>query len=310
MSASGAPTVVSTFERTLERAWALHTDSPRAACAKVESAIDAINDSHEIGAAARFLFHVYGVHFGEWAAGTKALRALRMSAAWQKNSEAERVIRRSLRALELAWADDDGEVDLDKLNASEQVQAYALAAQCLMERGDDVRAMEYLQTAAARAEALDTPQDPSFRDMAVAGNNIATAYAEFPLLDASQRDQMIVAAHIGRMFWARIGTWLELERAEYRLAKCTLIAGYPALAVTHAQSCLRICDNHKAPALEFFFGVEALTAALAAQGEFSQVARLKEKAASLFVALDEADQRWCRPTLEGIAALRVDVAPV
>jgi tetratricopeptide (TPR) repeat protein len=295
---------MSAFERLIEKAWSTHGDNPRAATAKLEAALSEATTEADVESAARFLFHVYGVHFGEWEAGAARLRGLRNSPAWSKLGAAERAISRSLRALELARGDEDAELNLGKLPESDAVHAYAQAAQCLMERGDDARAMDYLQRAVARSDAL-APElaQGCARVLAITGNNIATGYEEWPMMDEAQRERMVVAAHIGRMYWERAGTWLEVERAEYRLAKCMLIAGYAPLAVKHAQSCIRICEDNAAPALEFFFGIEALTLALVAQGEYALVARLQEKAHRLYDELSADDQQWCAPTLRSIQAI-------
>jgi hypothetical protein len=296
---------MSAFDRALEWAWSAHGDNPRAATAKLESALPQAATEGELEDAARFLFHVYGVHFGDWETGAARLRALRGLPAWSQAGQAERAIGRSLRALELAATEDDGSVDLSKLTASEQVQAYAQAAQCLMERGADARAMAYLQTAVARCDEMQAEHhDPCHRALAIAGNNIATGYEDWPMLDETQRNQMIVAAHIGRRYWERAGTWLEVERAEYRLAKCMLIADYAALAVRHAQACLRLCEDHNAPPLEYFFGVEVLAMGLSAMGDHSHTMRLQEKARQLFAELSKDDQAFCASTLKSIEGLR------
>ena len=61
---------------------------------------------------------------------------------------------------------------------------------------------------------------------------------------------MIVAAEAALRYWKQAGTWLEEERAEYRLAKSLLIAGRAVDAVASARRCLAVCERHEAPAFE------------------------------------------------------------
>jgi tetratricopeptide (TPR) repeat protein len=292
------------FAKSLERAWDSHSSNPRAALIRLQTQYDEITQSDEVARAARFVFHVYGVHLGEWAAGGSALRALRNTLGWAPDSDAERAIRLSLRALELAATDDDGNVDTAKLSPGECANAYALAAECLMERGEDARAVEYLDRAVIRADkAALAHVDPAVRAIAVAANNIATSFEEFPQLDAAQGDRVVLCAYVARLHWERAGGWLEIERAEYRLARSMVLAGYPALAIKHARKCLALCEENGAPALERFFGVEALIHALVAEQRFETVPALVREANTFFAQLGEQDRQYCEATMRRLTAI-------
>ena len=122
-----------------------------------------------------------------------------------------------------------------------------------------------------------------------------------------------------RRFWALAGTWLETERAEYRLAMTWLQAGDPALARHHAQQCLAIVQANGSVPLERFFASEALALAEAADGNAAGHAAALAQAREAFAALgytgvpvedlwaaaraalDEADQSWCRASLDKLA---------
>jgi hypothetical protein len=290
------------LSNVLDRAWAQHGEAPSAALARVQAAIPAAQIEGDLIAVTRFLTHIYGVHLGEFAHGIQALKALRAHSVWYRESALEVAIVRCAKALEMAY---DGEADLTTLSASEKAHVLALASGCVLERGETTNAAQLLHDAREGAESADLPRgDPALRALAIAGNNAATFLEELPLLDAEQQATMIAAAKTGRIFWERAGTWLEIERAEYRLAKSYLKAGDIEAAAKHARACIAMCEENRAPALEFFFGIEALAYALAAQDEALLLVRLQEKSDTLFNALSKEDQQWCAPTHRAVDDLR------
>ena len=109
---------------------------------------------------------------------------------------------------------------------------------------------------------------------------------------------MLQAAAVGRRYWARAGTWLETERAEYRLARCWLAAGDPAQARQHAQACLALVDAQPAPpALERFFACEALALTERAAGQAAAEAAAVDGMRRAFEHLSAEDQVWCQASL-------------
>ncbi len=291
------------FEKFLAKAWVEHANAPREVLARVERAASDVTDAECVQDAARLITHLYGVHFGEWAEGITALARLKTHPAWQHGSRLDSKLNRSIKSLELAW---DATTDLSGLTLADQIHAYALAAGCLLERGECDPATSYLRDAAQRAEKMaGADETGALRALAIAGNNFAVSLEEIPFLTSAQQEAMLFAAQVGRTYWGHVGTWLEVERAEYRLSKSFLKAGKHAAARAHAQACLRICEEQNAPALEFFFGVEALLRAMRAQandGEY--IARLRQKAQTLFNALDSDDQQWCEPTYAQMMAAK------
>jgi hypothetical protein len=288
-------------ERLLQRAWADHGDDPRGVCKRVDALIPALHDTDHLVQVVRILTHLYGVHFGEIEDGIEALKRLRAHPVWAVDSPVEHAIARSIVSLELAA---DPSVSLDALSLSDKIQALAAATGALTEQGKHLTASSLLRQAVSHAALPLPPGDGAYRALAVAGNNLAAAFEELPLLDHEQRGAMLMAAHTGRVYWEKAGTWLEVERAEYRLSRSSLKGGDPEGAMHHAQACIRLCDHYNAPALEMFFGIEALALALQAKGhEVERVARLKEKAEATFSALAAEDQHWCAPTLAALRTL-------
>jgi hypothetical protein len=109
---------------------------------------------------------------------------------------------------------------------------------------------------------------------------------------------MLDAAERARAAWARVGGWVEAERAEYQLALCHAAAGHGAAAVRHAQACLQGCVEHGADAFETFFAHEALVHAhvAAREGERAHDALLAMRAC--LAQVDDADScAWGETTL-------------
>ncbi len=288
-------------ERLLQRAWADHGEDPRGVRKRIDALLPALHDTDHLVQVVRILTHLFGVHFGEIEEGIEALKHLRTHPVWSIDSPLEHAIARSIVSLELAL---DPTVSLDALPLSDKIQALSIATGALTEQGKHLAASSLLRQAVSFA-ALPLPTgDGAYRALAVAGNNLAVAFEELPLLDHEQRGAMLMAAHTSRVYWEKAGTWLEVERAEYRLSRSSLKGGDPEGAMHHAQACIRLCDHYNAPPLEIFFGIEALALALHAKGnEADYVARLKEKAEASFAALASEDRHWCESTLAALRAL-------
>ena len=96
-------------------------------------------------------------------------------------------------------------------------------------------------------------------------------------------------------------SWLEAERADYRLSHCWRVAGDAAQALAHAQACLdTVMAQPGAPALERFFGHEALALACQAAGDGAGLAASRTAMQQAFDELAADDQAWCRATLEAV----------
>ena len=121
-------------------------------------------------------------------------------------------------------------------------------------------------------------------------------------LGPAQRELMIHAAQVARAQWERAGTWLEVERAEYRLALCWVVAGDPAQALQHARRCDSIVRENGSLPLEVFFAAEALCLPARALGDSALHAAAVGTARQAFDALPLDDQAWCRATLDKLNA--------
>lgn len=189
------------------------------------------------------------------------------------------------------------------------------AAPAALSPADRVRAMSNAAAGSARqgrwsdvallvqrAAALAEGDDVCGRAYAALANNLAADLRTLTLAqrhtDAGRQQAMLDAAERARAAWARVGGWVEAERAEYQLALCHAAAGDGAAAVRHAQACLQGCVEHGADAFETFFAHEALVHAhmAAREGERAHDALVAMQAC--LAQVDDADSRaWGEKTL-------------
>jgi hypothetical protein len=244
---------------------------------------------------------VLGEHLGRWAEGRQLLFHVATSdPAGSATGTAVRIFDASL-ALAGGLEDLRG-----AMGPSERIRVTSYAAANLAER-DAPRAGSLLREAALEFDTESLPDnDLACRAIALNGNNIAATLGEKLQRSDAERDLMVLAARTARDCWARAGTWLELERAEYRLSLSWLKAGDLTAARRHARKCLDIVRENDAPPLEWFFAWEATALADRASGNQAAAARASQEMRLAFEGLAEADRGWCKPTLDRMSR----VAPV
>ena len=281
------------FDDWLNRAWDEHAQDPAGVAARLgaEGIALAAADA-DLAALARLAHHLFGEHLGRLDDGRALLQRLATQPA------AGDATRSAARLLEASLVLTGGGDPRAGLGASERIRVTGLAAGNLSGR-DAARAGVLLREALAEAEgAALADDDPAVRALAVTGNNVAAALEEQPERSDAERALMILAAQTGRAYWARAGSWLEVERAEYRLSRSCAAAGDAEGARRHAQECLRIVTEHGDAPLEAFFGQEALAWAERAAGNVTACAAAVAAAAAAFEQIEESDRSWCRPTLD------------
>ena len=189
---------------------------------------------------------------------------------------------------------------ISALQADERAAALATAAAALTARGELSRALEAYAQAVRIAPSL--PADsPAFRALAIAGNNLSAALEEKVARTAAETEGMVAAARGGLAFWRKAGTWLEEERALYRLARSLLAAGQPGEAALCAQQCARICDENNAPAFERFFARAVLARALREDGRATDYRHARNEALDWFDAVPDEEREWCEADLAELA---------
>jgi hypothetical protein len=287
------------FDAWLNQAWDDHAAQPAGVVLRLagDGLALARTDAHT-AALARLAHHLMGEHLGRWAEGRQLMFRIGTSeAAGAATGAAQRVFDASL-ALAGGIEDLRG-----KMAASDRIRVTAHAAGALAER-DPPRAGSLLREAAL---GIDTEglanNDPACRAVAINGNDIAVTLSEKLLRSDPERDLMLLGARLARDFWARAGTWLEVERAEYRLAISWLKAPDLSAARRHARRCLDMVREHDAPPLEWFFGFEALAQVERALNNAPAAMRAVQDMKAAYERLDEADRAWCRPSLERLSRL-------
>jgi hypothetical protein len=286
------------FDTFLDQAWSEHaTDSPAVAKRLNKQALALVAQEAQVLRLTHLAHHVLGEHLARWQDGLlflQQLATLPLVAGASDNTTAMS-LHRYQASLRLAGglADERGD-----FTPSERIRITAMAAASLGTH-DTARANVLLDDALAQAEAAALPdKDPAHRLLAVSGNGIAGTLEEKAGRSNEERALMLRAAQVARQFWARAGTWLETERAEYRLAMSWTQAGDWVQARQHAQNCLEIVHANGSVPLEVFFGWEALGAVERAAGHATGHAQALAHAQAAFAQLAEGDRAWCQASLD------------
>jgi len=243
---------------------------------------------------ARLVTHVLGEHLGEWERGVRMLDTLRAAPACSSD-EAAVAIRRGIASLRYAGGAQDAVAGLPGEDA---VAALATAASALAGRNEFTRALATYHEA-TRVAPPDLPaKSPAIRALAIAGNNLACALEEKTDRDGLQTDGMVQAARAALRYWKQAGTWLEEERAEYRLANSLLQADDAAAAVQSAQRCADVCIANAAPPFELFFARAALALARRAAGDLDGFVVSRREARALYETIPDQERKWCNAELK------------
>jgi hypothetical protein len=286
------------FDAFIGKAWDDHASDAAAVARRLDDGIALVGDEAQLNRLMHLGQHVYGEHLAEWRNGVAFIERLAALPAFVADGASGQARRRAVAGLRLAQGTDAAQGDL---SASDRIRVAAMAAAHLAAR-DTARASRLLEEALHLAQRCGLPSDdPMHRTLAVTGNTLACTLEEKVERSAEERALMILAAQTARHHWAIAGTWLETERAEYRLAMTWLQAGDLARAREHAQNCLEIVAAHDGAALERLFGWEALGRVERAAGNATGHARSLARAREAFAELDEADKGWCAASIDKLA---------
>lgn len=252
------------FESFLNQAWMDHAKNAESVANRFVSALPLIEKNEQIPQLSQLVTHVMGEHLGKWQEGILFLNSLKHLKPFTAGSESEKAIDRSIAVLKLASGD---EAATNGFTPSDIIRIFAVTSSALSEQAQTARAQAYFREALQRAEQGLSKEDPANRALAVTGNNLACSLEEKPERTSEEKNLMILAAQTGRKFWEIAGTWLEVERAEYRLAMTYLKAEEPQKAYDHAQTCIDIMKKNGADTEELSYGYQALDLAKKALGQ-------------------------------------------
>lgn len=286
-----------TFDELIECAWNDHADHPEAVADRLAVALASVMAAEQVAPYSRIVAHVTGEHLGQWERGIDLLESLRRKPALADAPAAHDALRRDIATLRYA-AGDTAAVTPLAVEDRARVLANAACAMAGRARPDDALA------AYAEAVAL-APLLPAgsvaLRALAIGGNNVATELERMSARTPAQTEGMIAAAQGGLAFWRIAGTWLEEERAQYRLACSLLAAGTPVPAIEAGKTCAQICIDHDAPAFERFFAYAVLARALREARRPVDYADMRAEALAWFERVPQDERCWCEADLAELA---------
>jgi hypothetical protein len=278
------------IETFIATAWQDHADRPEEVADRLAGAVPILQSAADVAPFAAIVTHVFGEHLARWDSGIELLRSLHSIAQAGTNPAATRAIDRSIAILQYTAS---AASTLADLSTDDQTIVLAMSASALAAQRQYGRAIDAYALALRLAAPGLPPASPALRALAVAGNNLAASLEEKPDRDSRETQGMVTAAEGGLKYWQAAGTWLEHERAEYRLAKSLLQAGSPAEAVVSAQRCVDICEANDAPAFERFFGCAVLAIAERRAGNRPAFESSRQQALAQYAMIAADERQWC-----------------
>lgn len=286
-----------TLRHWLAQAQSQHADQPLAVAADLTARAASLPADADGAEAIRLAEHVWLAHAAD-AAGLQAFVDALPAALAQHASTAPSLQRARLALVWLSGLPMPAHTDATRWRALQNV-VLAMAAQ-----GRSEQALALLQT--DKAAALAQGPSDAGKAFAATANNVAGHLQDGLRGDAGRDALMLQAAAIARRAWASAGGWMQVERADYRLALCHAAAGQGAEAVEHARRCLAGCvaAGEQADALEHFFAHEALVRAHRAAGDAAAADAAVQRMQELLADVPEADglRAWCAEVLLALPA--------
>ena len=286
------------FDAFMESAWADHADHPDTVAVRLEQSLARVDSAAQIPAYARLVTHVFGEHLGQWQRGIALHDALRRTPAGE-DSAGRAAIARGIATL--SYCGGDAQL-LAGLALEDRIAVLATAASALAGQQRFVPAVEAYAQALTLAQPGLPAGSPAPRALAAGGNNLASALEGKRDRTAAETAGMIAAAEGALQNWKLAGTWLEEERAEYRLTRSLLQAGDADGAVRSATRCVRVCSENRAPPFELFFAHAALASALRAAGEHAASADARQRALEQYALVTPDEQAWCKSDREELGS--------
>ena len=286
------------FDTFIETAWNDHANLPEDVAARLANSLALLDSPSHVPPFVRLVTHVFGEHLGQWDRGAALIETVSRLPSCAGSPPASGAIARGIAVLRYAGGE---RAALHGLSTEDRVTVLATAASALIGRDDVKRALSTYAEATELAEAGLPDGSAAFRALAIGGNNLAAALEARANRDDIETRGMIAAAEGGLKYWKLAGTWLEEERAEYRLARSQLQAGASAGALRSAQRCLDICADNAAPPFEEFFGYVALTLAQRAAGKQQASNASRMQALQRFERIAADERQWCKAELEELA---------
>lgn len=285
------------FEQFLQDAWRDHVHDVKGVSARLRGARELMTESAHVAPLTRLIVHVFGEHFGDWDGAQRELQRLSQHALSLQDDAAQSALRIANAALTCAQGKPVPSIGL---TTEERVAALCAGSAVALGRNELHQASDLFDAALALVQPGISGASGFHRPLAVAANNLASALGEMVGRSPAQNALMLRAAQVSRVYWEKAGTWLEVERAEYMLAKSNLRAGQTGQARPHAIACLSICQANQAPDFEFFYAHEMLATVARALNQRDEFDREMAQAAAAFARLSADDQAACKGDLDAL----------
>lgn len=282
------------FAEYLNQAWQDHATNAEKVSREFSTGLSLIETNEQLVQLSGLVMHVMGEHLGRWNEGISVLESLKKLSSFIPGSETEKTVARSIASLQIR----NGQIEsLNSFELSDQIRILAVAGSALSER-DTKKSKDLLLRALDLAQSGLEKSDPANRALAVTGNNLACALEEKKFRSSEETELMVLAAKIGRTYWERTGTWLEVSRAEYRLAISYLEAEQVSKALEHAQICVELCRENNASDTDMFYAYEALARVERERANQLGFHEAVETAKTYFDKLNPDDKSWCESSLK------------
>ena len=245
------------FQDFINNCWTNHAKNPEDVAKELKANLHLIDSEEKVPAYISITVHTLGGHLGKWEEGKEIIQEIEKNGKANSNQS----IYRGLATLSFCQgneADLKHYLDLATEENSD-VRIFAMAASELTAQGKINEAMNAFEKALSQVPNKIAKDNPAARSLAICGNNLACELEEKENRTKQEIELMLLAAKTGRKYWEISGTWLEVERAEYRLSMSYLKAQELSKALDHARECQRICLENEAAPFELFFAHEALT---------------------------------------------------
>ena len=287
------------FDAFVSQSWADHGDDAAGVAARLGTDTPPPATPAQLEALIRLTTHVLGEHLGAFDDARWRLSAL--AAHEHASAGVQSALRASLAAIDLA---DTGRASLAGFSDSETVRAFSSAGAICVGQGRSAAALDFIAAARRRLAQMPAATPADHRPLAANCHNMAwVLHDRGAARSSADTAAMLDLAAASRAHWEKAGTWLEVERGEYDLARMHLAAGQLDTALRHAAQCLAACIAHDAPPYEIFFGHEALARVQHARGDRAALAHHLGAAQDAFGRLADDDQGACRAALDAVLAL-------
>ncbi len=142
---------------------------------------------------------------------------------------------------------------------------------------------------------VDSPEQDEdveqHRRHAIECNNSAWELAAQPEITAEEKDLLLNLAHCAAHHWSKVGTPLNVARADMLLARAHAIAGNGTLALRYAERSHDFLASQESPDWEMAFSHAMLAHAHHAAGQVPEHAQLYAQAQALGKAIADPEDR-------------------